>query len=383
MAWYRAGTVAVTAASNVVTGNTTSWVGPAQVGYAFVGPDGRTYEITQVVSATSLRITPNYAGATATGQAYSIMPTHGGSFALREAVEELIAEYEGQAGNAAIGRHPAGSLTSPGVHGDNDGNSGFLWLGDGTVVYSADGTERVRMGPLGIDITGLLYGDAIQASKMDVTPGRVLTTDRAYGLGGTMSIIGNASVIDNTIIANVWQSYSTSQGSTGGPAGVTTGAILTTRRVTTGGETQTLVCEAGSSSGAQPGAIYTRSRTSGAWSVWRSASIHSSGDDWTRYVDGRQECDVIFDDAAAAWNVAMGTGLWMRETAGIVWNYPVPFVSFPNVQATASRTAAIAVGCGTRSPSLTTVTLYPWAAISTGAGLSKSVHASAKGRWYD
>ena len=77
MAWYRTGTVAVTLNSATVTGTGTSFVSNARVGDGFQGPDGRWYEVTNIASATVISITPNYLGATATGQSYSIAPLQG------------------------------------------------------------------------------------------------------------------------------------------------------------------------------------------------------------------------------------------------------------------------------------------------------------------
>ena len=52
MAWYRAGLVAVTNGNGTITGTGTDFVSNTQPGEGFLGPDGRAYEIAQVVSAT-------------------------------------------------------------------------------------------------------------------------------------------------------------------------------------------------------------------------------------------------------------------------------------------------------------------------------------------
>lgn len=77
MAWYRAGTIKVTANSATVTGTGTTWVQNARVGDGLQGPDGRMYEVTNIASNTSLSITPAYQGASATGQTYWIIPVQG------------------------------------------------------------------------------------------------------------------------------------------------------------------------------------------------------------------------------------------------------------------------------------------------------------------
>lgn len=77
MAWYRTGTVAVTLNSATVTGTGTSFSANSRVGDGFLGPDGRWYEVTNIASATVISITPNYLGATASGQTYAIAPLQG------------------------------------------------------------------------------------------------------------------------------------------------------------------------------------------------------------------------------------------------------------------------------------------------------------------
>lgn len=77
MAWYSAGTVAVTANSPTVTGTGTQFSSNARVGDAFRGPDGRWYEVTNVASSTVISIKPNYQGSTVSGQPYAVAPILG------------------------------------------------------------------------------------------------------------------------------------------------------------------------------------------------------------------------------------------------------------------------------------------------------------------
>ena len=75
MAWYRSGLATFTNGSTAVTGSGTSWVTGSAVGEAITGPDGKLYEIADILSATSLTLGTAYAGATASGQSYQIIPT--------------------------------------------------------------------------------------------------------------------------------------------------------------------------------------------------------------------------------------------------------------------------------------------------------------------
>ena len=77
MAWYKTGTVSVTAISNAVIGSGTAFIANARVGDAFRGPDGLWYEVTNIASNTALSIAPNYQGATVAAGVYTIAPMQG------------------------------------------------------------------------------------------------------------------------------------------------------------------------------------------------------------------------------------------------------------------------------------------------------------------
>lgn len=100
------------------------------------------------------------------------------------------------------------------------------------------------------------------------------------GIGQTSATIGDASVTDNSIVPGVY-AYGTPDGSSGGPAGVTRGSLIHTRRVAGGGEVQLMVVEASSSHAV--GTLLARARSSGAWSSWQehyhsaSTAILSAG----------------------------------------------------------------------------------------------------------
>ena len=75
MAWYRAGSVSVTNGNTAVAGSGTSWVDNVKSGHVFVGPDGLSYEVVTVVSATAMTIYPAYRGATSSEAGYGILST--------------------------------------------------------------------------------------------------------------------------------------------------------------------------------------------------------------------------------------------------------------------------------------------------------------------
>lgn len=121
MAWYRAGTIKVTANSATVTGTGTTWVQNARVGDGLQGPDGRVYEVTNIASNTSLSITPAYQGASATGQTYWIIPVQG---YVKQSADRLSAFVDqfGQlpAQVAGLGTASTGTLSTAA----NDSTSG-------------------------------------------------------------------------------------------------------------------------------------------------------------------------------------------------------------------------------------------------------------------
>jgi hypothetical protein len=124
--WYSAGTVAVTANSETVTGAGTTFSANARVGDAFRGPDGRWYEITNIASATVLSINPNYQGATASGQAYTIAPMQGYVKESADRLRQLVDQFGSQlaalqpwatsatpaAAREALGTNDAANLTA-------------------------------------------------------------------------------------------------------------------------------------------------------------------------------------------------------------------------------------------------------------------------------
>ncbi|MGH2435337.1 MAG: phage tail protein, partial [Pseudomonas sp.] len=93
MAWYRAGTVAITAGQNTVTGTGTSFSANARVGDAFLGPDGAWYEVTNIASATVLSILPAYKGATVGAGSYAISPIQGYDKSLRDAINAIVQQW--------------------------------------------------------------------------------------------------------------------------------------------------------------------------------------------------------------------------------------------------------------------------------------------------
>ena len=98
MAWYSTGSVTVTTASSVVVGNGTTFVNNARYGDAFLGPDGRWYEIINVLSDTSISISPDYVGTSASIAAYKLVPIQGyikdSADILRSVTQDLVGRLD-------------------------------------------------------------------------------------------------------------------------------------------------------------------------------------------------------------------------------------------------------------------------------------------------
>ncbi len=93
MPWYKAGTVSVALNSNTVTGSGTSFIANSRVGDAFLGPDGRWYEVTNIASDTAMAISPNYLGATTSAGTYALAPMQGYVKASADALRALVNEF--------------------------------------------------------------------------------------------------------------------------------------------------------------------------------------------------------------------------------------------------------------------------------------------------
>ena len=73
MSQYKTGTASVTSGSATVTGSGTAWLSNVSAGDAFtIVGSGVTYTVASVASDTSLTLSANYAGSTASGQSYAI-----------------------------------------------------------------------------------------------------------------------------------------------------------------------------------------------------------------------------------------------------------------------------------------------------------------------
>ncbi|WP_460044102.1 hypothetical protein [Pseudomonas sp. S2_H01] len=128
MPWTRSGTVSVAQNSTTVTGTGTDFAANTRVGDAFVGPDGRQYEITNAASATVISILPAYAGPTLAAGNYAIVPIQGynkdTADALRQASLEVGDALDGlEASVQAAADSAAAALISKNAAGTSEANA--------------------------------------------------------------------------------------------------------------------------------------------------------------------------------------------------------------------------------------------------------------------
>lgn len=93
MPWYRVGAVAITAGQTTVTGTGTNFSANSRVGDAFLAPDGRWYEVTNIASGTVLSILPAYQGATVSGGTYAITPVQGYTKTLADKFNDIASTW--------------------------------------------------------------------------------------------------------------------------------------------------------------------------------------------------------------------------------------------------------------------------------------------------
>lgn len=157
--WYRTGSVTVTNGSNIVTGAGTDFVANASIGDAFVGPDGRSYEITQIVSATDLRLTTTYQAATGGGQAYAIQPTQSYIRDLALQAGSLLNSFGAVRDGIGKGNFPDGSVPLPAFRFTADQDTGFTRLGDNQLGIVAGGIVRLMVDTSGNILIGGTSGN--------------------------------------------------------------------------------------------------------------------------------------------------------------------------------------------------------------------------------
>lgn len=146
MAWYNTGAVSVTNGNATVTGSGTGWFGALQAGWGFVGPDGRTYEITNVVSNTELTLGSSYQGSTAAAQEYNAFPTMSLAGDLATQFQTIASNFQSSIDTYGSGRLPNGTESSPSMAFQSDADTGLFRAASNQLALAAGGVERMVVG---------------------------------------------------------------------------------------------------------------------------------------------------------------------------------------------------------------------------------------------
>ncbi len=204
--WYSAGTVTVTNGQRLVTGAGTDFVSNVFAGGGFIGPDGRVYEIEQVISATQIMLRTNYYGGTAGAQGYTIIPTQSLMKDLADAASQLIASFASVRDGIGAGLMKPGSAAAPGLRFENDQDTGIFWGGGNVLGLATGGVVQVL-----VDGTGRVVLSASSAAERLNVGGRVYAIAngevgyRLYNSGGGAEwFMGQRSATEHDLAFQTW-----------------------------------------------------------------------------------------------------------------------------------------------------------------------------------
>lgn len=221
MSWYSTGTVDVTNGDADIVGTGTSWLDVVQPGWAFFGPDGRPYQVQDVVDNTHITLAKVYAGSTLTTQAYDMFPTQGMVRTLSNRVTTLLNDYAAVLTGAGAGKFSAGTVGAPGVTNAADLDTGLFWPSANVAALGAGGVGGIFVdasGNVGAGFIGSvasvrmdIRGNAPSARVYDTTGGNSLASMTADSTGAvfeagfastpTAMIFKTASAVRMTLTA--------------------------------------------------------------------------------------------------------------------------------------------------------------------------------------
>ncbi|MHA4979059.1 pyocin knob domain-containing protein [Pseudomonas extremorientalis] len=162
----------------------------SRVGDSFVGPDGASYEVSNVASATVISILPAYKGATVSGAAYAIMPVQGYDKMLSDAFNVLVNQFGaklaalGTTGNydvLPLDKGGTGATTQPAARAAL-GLGGAATLNVGTSPGTVLGYGSFGIGGRAPDIPGNAFNSAVDTGIYRSTGGTA-NSPANYGYG--------------------------------------------------------------------------------------------------------------------------------------------------------------------------------------------------------
>lgn len=143
MAWYRAGSLAVTNGSAVVIGAGTAWVANVQAGHAINLPDGNAYEVLSVDSNTQITLGSPYLGASTGGQPYSVQPNQGFAQSAATRLSDFLSQIQNWVAGVLAGRFGDGSAAVPGISFAADQDTGIYRYGANSLAVATGGAPRM------------------------------------------------------------------------------------------------------------------------------------------------------------------------------------------------------------------------------------------------
>lgn len=217
MAWYRTGTIGVTNGTTAVIGSGTAFVANVSVGEAVLAPDGRLYEVSAVVSDTSLTLASAYLGTTQSGQAYVIVPTQGFIRDLANQAAALVNNYSTLANTTGAGKFADGTVALPGITFANDADTGLWRSGANVLEFVAGGGSIAK-----IDTTGL----SIQDGRFKITGSADATKIAVFEVDGFTPATTRTFTLPNASTTLVGEA--TTQTLTGKTLNLTSNTLLAT-----------------------------------------------------------------------------------------------------------------------------------------------------------
>jgi hypothetical protein len=363
-----------------VTGTGTSFSANARVGDGFLGPDGRWYEVTNIASATVISITPNYLGATATGQSYSIAPLQGYVKQSADSLRTITNQYGTTLGLLGTPTDTAALRTNIGAAKSGANNDITSITGLTTALTVAQGgtggttalTARTNLNAVGVGdygVGGVNYPPT--ATRLDSLDKNSLiaSTDgnpadwSANGGGGTFPM-GISLYRSSLVGAQLAMSYGPRSGGKGVYWRSTNGSGFDTWDKLIG--RADLLGTVSQTAGVPTGAVIERgSNTNG---------------EYVRFADGTQICwgSKVYSDGIAT---AAGGGNFVSP-AGVVVTWPMPF-----------STSIVAISAGVWSGT-TRATILPYRSNTVNGTFTFQMYASvavgtdigyvwqAIGRWF-
>jgi hypothetical protein len=239
IAWYNAGTITATNNSTAVTGAGTAWLSNVVPGEGLL-INGVVYEIATVVSDTSLTLARVFAGTTASGLLYSIIPTQGYVRNLALQAGTLINEYQTVFETSASGKFEDSAAGIAGIGFTANPGLGLKRTGNNTMDVLADGQAQASVSTAGVSMRDgkwTLEQTTTPAKKMrfvipDAAPSAT-TNLTLPAAAGTLATLAGTETLENKTLTNPVINGGTINGTT----------VPTSKTLVTTADAQTLLAK--------------------------------------------------------------------------------------------------------------------------------------------